>query len=93
MPQLLPFAGLRPGVPVVGSVDVVICPPYDIITEEQRVALLARSPYNVVRVELPNGHYAEAARLLQGWQAEPGARPRRQAGPVRLSHELRGAQW
>src|SRR5579863_6898471 len=69
MPQLLPFAGLRPGVPVVGSVDVVICPPYDIITEEQRVALLARSPYNVVRVELPNGHYAEAARLLQGWQA------------------------
>ena len=55
--------------PVVGSVDVVICPPYDIITEQQRVALLARSPYNVVRVELPNGHYAEAARLLQGWQA------------------------
>ncbi len=69
MPQLLAFAGLRPGVPVVGSVDVVICPPYDIITQEQRVALLARSPYNVVRVELPNGHYAEAARLLQGWQA------------------------
>ncbi len=69
MPQLLPFAGLRPGVPVVGSVDVVICPPYDIISEGQRLALLARSPYNVVRVELPNGQYAEAARLLQGWQA------------------------
>jgi uncharacterized protein (DUF1015 family) len=69
MPQLLPFAGLRPGVAVVGSVDVVICPPYDIITEGQRVALLARSPYNVVRVELPNGQYGEAARLLQGWQA------------------------
>jgi uncharacterized protein (DUF1015 family) len=68
MPQLLPFAGLRPGLAVVGSLDVVICPPYDIITEEQRVALLARSPYNVVRVELPNGQYAEAARLLQGWQ-------------------------
>jgi uncharacterized protein (DUF1015 family) len=68
MPQLLPFAGLRPGLAVVGSVEAVICPPYDIITEEQRVALLARSPYNVVRVELPNGQYAEAARLLQGWQ-------------------------
>jgi uncharacterized protein (DUF1015 family) len=49
-------------------VDAVICPPYDIITEQQRVALLARSPYNVVRVELPDGHYGEAARLLQGWQ-------------------------
>jgi uncharacterized protein (DUF1015 family) len=68
MPQLLPFAGLRPGLAVVGSVDVVICPPYDIITEEQRAVLLARSPYNVVRVELPNGQYGEAARLLQGWQ-------------------------
>jgi uncharacterized protein (DUF1015 family) len=68
MPQLLPFAGLRPGLAVVGSVDVVICPPYDIITEDQRVALLARSPYNVVRVELPDGQYAEAARLLQNWQ-------------------------
>ena len=68
MPQLLPFAGLRPGLAVVGSVDAVICPPYDIITEEQRAVLLARSPYNVVRVELPNGQYGEAARLLQGWQ-------------------------
>src|ERR1700677_4030737 len=68
MPQLLPFPGLRPGLAVVGSVDVVICPPYDIITEEQRAALMARSPYNVVRVELPNGQYGEAARLLQGWQ-------------------------
>jgi uncharacterized protein (DUF1015 family) len=68
MPQLLPFAGLRPGLAVVGSVGAVICPPYDIITEEQRAALLARSPYNVVRVELPNGQYGEAARLLQGWQ-------------------------
>jgi uncharacterized protein (DUF1015 family) len=68
MPQLLPFAGLRPGLAVVGSVEAVICPPYDIITEEQRAALLARSPYNVVRVELPNGQYGEAARLLQGWQ-------------------------
>jgi len=68
MPQLLPFAGLRPGLAVVGSLDVVICPPYDIITEQQRVALLARSPYNVVRVELPNGQYGTAARLLQSWQ-------------------------
>ncbi len=68
MPQLLPFAGLRPGLAVVGSVDVVICPPYDIITEDERLALLARSPYNVVRVELPDGQYAEAARLLQSWQ-------------------------
>src|ERR1700678_3798401 len=69
MPQLLPFAGLRPDLAVTGPLDRVICPPYDIITEDQRVALLARSPYNVVRVELPNGQYDEAARLLGQWKA------------------------
>jgi uncharacterized protein (DUF1015 family) len=69
MPQLLPFAGLRPGLGVVGTLDAVICPPYDIISPEERAMLLARSPYNVVRVELPNGNYDEAARLLREWQA------------------------
>lgn len=68
MPQLLPFAGWRPGPGVAGPLDAVICPPYDIITEEQRLALLGRSPYNVVRLELPNGQYDQAARLLHEWE-------------------------
>ncbi len=68
MPQLLAFAGLRPDTAITGPLDEVICPPYDIITEEQRLELLDRSPFNVVRVELPDGRYAEAALLLEEWK-------------------------
>lgn len=68
MPQLLAFRGLRPDPGVVGPLDDVVCPPYDVITEEQRLALLRRSPYNVVRVELPDGEYEQAAALLWQWR-------------------------
>ena len=50
-----------------GPLDEVVCPPYDIISERERLELLGRSPYNVVRVELPDGQYQEAARLLHEW--------------------------
>ncbi len=68
MPELLAFAGLRPNTAITGPLDDVICPPYDIISEEQRVELLGRSPFNVVRVELPDGRYAEAATLFDEWK-------------------------
>jgi uncharacterized protein (DUF1015 family) len=69
MPELLPFAGLRPVPSVTGPLDDVVCPPYDVITEEQRQVLLGRSPHNIVRVELPDGDYAGAAELLEQWRA------------------------
>ena len=68
MPELLAFAGLRPNTAITGPLDDVICPPYDIITEGQRVELLGRSPFNVVRVELPDGRYSEAATLFDEWK-------------------------
>jgi uncharacterized protein (DUF1015 family) len=68
MPELLAFAGLRPDPAVTGPLDNVVCPPYDIISREERAELLDRSPFNVVRVELPNGRYGEAARLFQEWK-------------------------
>jgi uncharacterized protein (DUF1015 family) len=69
MPQLLPFAGLRPDPGVVGSLDDVVCPPYDVINEQHRLELLGRSPYNVVRIELPAGRYQQAAALLAEWKS------------------------
>ena len=38
--------------PEAGELSDLICPPYDVISEEQEHALLARSPYNMVRMEL-----------------------------------------
>jgi uncharacterized protein (DUF1015 family) len=69
MPQLLAFVGLRPDPAVTGALDEVVCPPYDIITEDERLRLLQRSPFNVVRLELPNGRYQEAAKLLAEWES------------------------
>jgi uncharacterized protein (DUF1015 family) len=69
MPQLLAFVGVRPDQAVTGALDEVVCPPYDIITEEERLRLLDRSPFNVVRLELPNGRYQEAAKLLAEWES------------------------
>lgn len=55
MPRFEPFAGLRYATELAGSIDDVSCPPYDVITPERRSELMARSPYNMVRLELPEG--------------------------------------
>lgn len=49
-----------------GEIFNNVCPPYDIIDENQRLAFLAKSKNNVVRLELPKGEepYTEAARAL-----------------------------
>jgi uncharacterized protein (DUF1015 family) len=51
----------------------VVAPPYDVIDERQRAALQARSPYNVVRIDLPQGgedRYERAAQRLDEWRSE-----------------------
>jgi len=49
----------------------LICPPYDVISEAERIELFARHPHNVVRLELPEGEgdarYASAGALLEEW--------------------------
>src|SRR5215211_3125295 len=58
-----------------GGLAPVAAPPYDVIDEEQRRALLARSPYNAVAIDLPEDPaggdpYAFAAATLHDWIAE-----------------------
>jgi uncharacterized protein (DUF1015 family) len=53
----------------------VVAPPYDVISEDDRIALEARSRYNSVRLELPrddppDDRYESALHLLDGWRAE-----------------------
>lgn len=50
----------------------VVAPPYDVIDGTQRARLEARSPYNVVRIDLPTGSdpYLAAARQLSAWREE-----------------------
>jgi uncharacterized protein (DUF1015 family) len=70
-----PLHALHYAVDRVGGLQPVVAPPYDVIDPEQRAALAARSPYNVVAVDLPEAGdggdgYAHAGELLRRWQEE-----------------------
>ncbi len=71
MSEIQPFQALLYDPALTGGLQVVVAPPYDVIDGEQRRELEGRSPYNVVRVDLPEGgddRYERAARLLCEWR-------------------------
>jgi uncharacterized protein (DUF1015 family) len=73
MAQIEPLRALRYDPAVVGPLADVLAPPYDVIDASQRAVLLARSPYNVVAVDLPQGEpdpYAAAGELFESWQRQ-----------------------
>ncbi len=72
MAVVKPFRALQ-FTPAAGEIAALTCPPYDIISEEQRAAFLRQNPHNVIRLELPRegeNPYAVAAETLAAWQAE-----------------------
>ncbi len=73
MPELRPLVGLRYMDPA-GSAEELLAPPYDVIDEAQAAELRSRSPWNAVRLVLPEGEgearYQNASRLLQKWKRE-----------------------
>jgi uncharacterized protein (DUF1015 family) len=75
MPRVEAFRALRYDPAVAGPLQDLAAPPYDVIDAPQRAALQARSPYNVVGIDLPEDpsggdRYAHAATLLKQWRAE-----------------------
>jgi uncharacterized protein (DUF1015 family) len=53
MADVQPLRALHYDPAVVGALADVVAPPYDVIDASQRAALIARSPFNVVAVDLP----------------------------------------
>jgi uncharacterized protein (DUF1015 family) len=75
MADVQPLRALHYDLGVVGPLDGVVAPPYDVIDPEQRARLAARSSHNVVLVDLPEAPlggdpYEEAARLMQRWRRQ-----------------------
>jgi uncharacterized protein (DUF1015 family) len=77
MAEVLPLRALHYDPRVVGSLADVLAPPYDVIDASQRAQLAARSPFNVVAVDLPQSSggrdsdpYATAAALFEAWQLQ-----------------------
>jgi uncharacterized protein (DUF1015 family) len=83
MADVQPLKALHYDLTKVGGLDAVASPPYDVIDAAERAALLARSPYNAVAVDLPvpfdpadpasrpvGDPYEDAARLIDAWRSE-----------------------
>jgi uncharacterized protein (DUF1015 family) len=72
MADVEPLRALHYDLERTGGLQDVVAPPYDVIDADERVELEARSPYNVVRIDLPVGTdpYESAAQQLKAWQAD-----------------------
>src|SRR6202042_1635695 len=73
MPETQPLQALRYSLERTGGLQDVGAPPYDVIDGDQRIGLQARSPDNVVAIDLPEGgddRYEGAAELLRQWRGE-----------------------
>jgi uncharacterized protein (DUF1015 family) len=66
------FRALHYNLAAVPSLTYVTAPPYDVIDADARAALVARSPFNVVELDLPEAAtgadpYEHAAETLEEW--------------------------
>jgi uncharacterized protein (DUF1015 family) len=70
MAEIQPLNALHYDPAKTGGLQDVVAPPYDVIDAEQRAALVARSPYNVVNIDLPQGDdpYEAAAAQFNDWR-------------------------
>ena len=73
MADVQPLRALHYELARVGGLQPVAAPPYDVIDAAQRAELVARSPYNVVEIDLPQNSgdpYGHAADVLASWTAD-----------------------
>ncbi len=68
MAYVRPFRALRYAA-AAGPLGDLVAPPYDVISRDERRLYLAASPYNAVRLILPELPYEEVGGLIASWQA------------------------
>lgn len=69
MAEIKGYKGLRFNCEKAGKIDELVCPPYDIISDQQREEYIKTNPHNIIRLELPKGDdkYNKAAEILKDW--------------------------
>ena len=72
MADVQPLRAIHYDLAAAGPLDRLAAPPYDVIDADLRRDLAARSPHNVVEIDLPEGDdpYARAAELFEQWQMD-----------------------
>ena len=70
MAVVKPFAAIRFSEEKAGKIETLACPPYDIVSEKEREALIEKNEYNMIKLELPKGEnpYRDAADTFKLWQ-------------------------
>ncbi|MBQ8572698.1 MAG: DUF1015 domain-containing protein [Ruminococcus sp.] len=70
MADIMAFKGVRFDCDKAGAIDKLCCPPYDIISEAERLAFIEENEHNIIRLELPKGEnpYSDAASILKDWE-------------------------
>src|ERR671922_937635 len=69
MAAVQPFRAERYDVAKAGPLELLVAPPYDVIAPQERLEYLARSPYNVVHLTLPDDE-EQAGRDLAEWRRD-----------------------
>jgi uncharacterized protein (DUF1015 family) len=72
MAEIQPLRAVHYDTAAAGPLDRLTAPPYDVIDPALREELVARSPHNVVEIDLPTGGdpYRHAGELWQQWQTD-----------------------
>jgi uncharacterized protein (DUF1015 family) len=77
MADVQPLHGIRYNSEITGTLEQLICPPYDVISEEAQTNYSAHNPYNIIRLELGmdeagdsslNNRYTRAAATFAEWR-------------------------
>jgi uncharacterized protein (DUF1015 family) len=78
MADVQPSRGIRYNSQAAANLAQLVTPPYDVISEEAQASYYARSPYNIIRLELGldepgdtilNNRYTRAASTFAEWRA------------------------
>lgn len=79
MAILAPFRGVTYNIDKITNIASIVCPPYDIISDNEQDAYYNKDPYNIVRLILGkrktgdsdwDNRYTRAADLLNRWESE-----------------------
>lgn len=69
--DIKPFKGILFNKGIIGDMETVVAPPYDVISDEEQKRLLKENKFNVVRLILPQGSlaskYARASEAFNSW--------------------------
>ena len=89
MAEIKAFKGLR-YTEKAGDINELVCPPYDIISDEQRLEFINKNESNIIRLELPKGEnaYEQAGKTLLSWVDNPILKKDEQAGIYVYSYNL-----